>query len=756
MAEPALDLELRKAYGNLGDFETSTFQFARSDGITADAANIYPQHVDRLFPLEHVSQWAETKRAEMEAARAQMPKPGDDETPEGAYNPIIDRHEIRILELLPGHFSDKLKGALHHCSVEFEFDVESDERPYDVRYFRTRHGLSMEDLTQPVWYTALSYTWGVPNPSTDSVIECDGFELKITHSLDVALRHFRQTDDSINLWIDQICIDQSNQREKEQQIPLMSKIYRHAVNTVVWLGEASEGSDNAFELLKFIGTVFQMTVDAPPPQDFERLFLPSAHDGAWKHLWDLVNRPWFNRLWIVQECILSDNLWVVCGDTTVYWEELTNGFSNLVRSGLADWLQSEHGQAGPDSQTRGWDSMHMLGEERTHYHSFQQTPSLFGLLSRTRNAQASDPRDKVYGLLGVCTATGIQVSYDPANTVAAVYHAATLACLGAGREYLPPILSCVDHSPQQQRHADLPSWVPDWSLPRQTSPLGLSTSSNAIYRAGGRSPTPHPLFSLVTPTAKPALRLPGKIFHPITALTPPCDNPDISAISPSTANAHFLPWIALALAHCHPYPAPPPSSSGTTPTTPTSTFTAFHTTLVAGSTSPSSGQTLHTRAPAAAFAETFSLLLDATTGRSPTFPDQTYSARQRRPLGKGRLELAHLRGERAPGKTCREAAAAVRRAVRGRRLAALGEGEGWMGLCPGGARVGDRVVVVEGVGVPFVVREVEGEEGEEEEEGGEGRGERRWRLVGECYVHGIMDGEVMGMEGVPRVDVVLV
>ncbi|KKY15306.1 putative heterokaryon incompatibility protein [Diplodia seriata] len=461
----------------------------------------------------------------------------------------------------------------------------------------------MEDLTRPVWYTALSYTWGIPNPSTDSFIECDGFKLKITQSLDAALRHFRQTYHSINMWIDQICIDQSNPREKEQQIPLMSNIYRHAVNTVVWLGEASEGSDTAFELLKFIGTVFQMSVDAPPPQDFERLFLPNADDPTWKHLWELVNRAWFNRVWIVQECILSDNLWVICGGTIIYWEELTNGFSNLVRSGLADWLQNKHRKPEPDSKTLGWNSMYMLGEERTHYHQFQQKPPLFGLLTRTRNAQATDPRDKVYGLLGVCAAAApISVSYSPSNTVTDVYHAATLACLHAGPEYLLPVLSCVDHTAPPSH----PSWVPDWSLSRRTSALGISTSAGALYHAGG--PT-RPSFTTSGPRSQ-NLHIPGKLFAPLTFLTStPCTaTPPLSATDPTRSNAHFLPWIALARDHCHPYPHPNPH------TTPTTTFAAFYHTLVAGAADGAARQ----KCPAPAFAEIFSLLLDATTGRAPT------------------------------------------------------------------------------------------------------------------------------------------
>ncbi|KAF9639390.1 heterokaryon incompatibility [Lasiodiplodia theobromae] len=462
------------------------------------------------------------------------------------------------------------------------------------------------------------------------------------------------------MWIDQICIDQSNQREKELQIPLMSKIYRYAINTVVWLGEASEGSDNAVELLKFIGTAFQLTVDAPAPEDFERLLLPSPQDPLWKHLWDLSNRAWFNRLWIVQECILSDNLWVMCGSTTIIWEELTNGFANLIQSELANWLQSEHGTAAPDGQTTGWEAVYVLSEERVHYHQAWRSISLslFNVLARTRNTQASDPRDKIYGLLGICHAPGIEVNYDPSNTMADVYHAATLTYLRGDTEHLLPNLCCVDHD-ESSSAGLLPSWVPDWSRSQQTSPLGFSTSSGAIYHAGGINAKAS--FSTRGPGDRELL-VPGKTFDAIARVSDVCTTPDIFCDDPQSANAHFLPWIELAQQQCaghhHPYPS--------------GLFDAFWHTLVAGA----DGEGIR-KSPASAFAEIFSLLLDATTGQEPTFPDQTYSARQRRPRGsKGRLELANLRGRRAPGRTYQEVRHALRRAVRNRRLCMTEKGRG--------------------------------------------------------------------------------
>lgn len=127
----------------------------------------------------------------------------------------------------------------------------------------------MNDLTVPISYTALSYTWG--EPKFDAKFECDGCVKMITRSLESALRHFRQEDRSVVLWVDQICIDQENFEEKGQQIPLMSRIYELAVNTAIWLGDADDDSDSAMRLLKNIHVRLQFSTEENiDPSELER------------------------------------------------------------------------------------------------------------------------------------------------------------------------------------------------------------------------------------------------------------------------------------------------------------------------------------------------------------------------------------------------------------------------------------------------------------------------------------------------------
>jgi hypothetical protein len=87
-------------------------------------------------------------------------------------------------------------------------------------------------------YEALSYVWG--SPTGDRAIRCEGGVLLVTENCEAALRNLRYAHGPRRLWIDSVCIDQTSDEEKSQQVPLMGDIYRLARRTVVWLGEGDE------------------------------------------------------------------------------------------------------------------------------------------------------------------------------------------------------------------------------------------------------------------------------------------------------------------------------------------------------------------------------------------------------------------------------------------------------------------------------------------------------------------------------------
>ncbi|KAH7122194.1 heterokaryon incompatibility protein-domain-containing protein, partial [Dactylonectria estremocensis] len=645
-----------KNYNRAGQFAC-----ARAERATAATFGYWPEDWGAVQSAIH--EWASTK----------VPSSTPQEESERLYQPMHDPYEIRVLELQPGGGDEKLRGMLHHCTLEFDRPVEA-----RIGVYRTKWALSTKDLREMVCYTALSYCWGPP--VFEASIECDGHEKKITKSLEAALRQLRQPDHSIVMWIDQLCINQEDEKEKERQIPLMGRIYSHCLNTVIWLGEESVGSNSAMQLLEEIIPRLQFSHSDVGPDTFERLRLPAPDSAVWKELWNLLSRPWFTRVWIMQETILPRGvtLWVACGKGIIPWEILDYASNILVTCGIARWLTDRFAFGG----TEGGDVCQRLLNLAEMRMDQDQQVDLFSLLVRARNAQCYDPRDKVYGLLGVCSdqdRAAVSVSYAKDCTAAGLFHDLTTRYLGDGAIRTSRILSFVDHE-----SPDLPSWVPDWRVPSQVVPMGSSWASG-VYSACGRFRGKKLVYD-VDSRRRGELHVQGFFFDTVVKIGDVCTNPDLTYTDPAVNNQTLLACVDFV--------------SQTLRNSPCGTvFDAFWHTVVAGKNE--NGQL---KCPSS-FAEIFSLLLDKSTGRSPSLPGQTYSVRQKRPKGKGRLELDNL-SSRIPGQVFAQIRITMKKALQNRRLGVTAKGH--LGLFPQRTRDGDVIYVLDNCPVPFVMRRAEG------------------------------------------------
>ncbi|KAI1798743.1 heterokaryon incompatibility protein-domain-containing protein [Daldinia bambusicola] len=594
----------------------------------------------------------------------------------GLYRQLADPYEIRILELKPGKDDERLRGALHHCSVEFATDI-----------------------CEPVWYTALSYTWG--KNVFNRVIECDNFSKTITESLEVALRQFRRPDYSIMLWIDQICINQDDQEEKSRQIPLMSRIYKHALNTIGWLGLSTPQTGSVLQLLEHTITKLQFIESVTCPDDFEELGLPTAESILWKEIWDFVSRPWFKRLWVIQEMTLAKDLWLMCGSHIATFDIVSTACTNLASCGVSRWLNQNYAADTTDDSCKWICDISIV---KTDIQEGQRCP-FFWLLCRTRDALCFDPKDKVYGILGICDLSNIRIDYSDEYPVFRLYHDVALRQLSEGSysRIVNKLLHVVDHT---SLPCALPSWVPDWSYALQTVTLGSHSSSYTIYNVAGDTEAD---FSLGGEKDS-KLNVSGIFFDVLDHLNHLFYNPDITYRNPLNENRDLRTCIELCK-DLNEYPG------GST------VFDAFWHTLVVDK-----DGTGMRRSPDS-FAEIFSLLSDESSGISPTLPGQTYTARQKGSKGQGKLTLAYL-SSRTQGQVFQDMRAALQNAMRNRRLGITSEG--LLGLFPSQTQHGDTVCIFRGCHVPFVVRVSDG---------------RTVRLIGECYVHGIMKGEVVKREG---------
>jgi len=134
-------------------------------------------------------------------------------------------------------------------------------------------------------YDALSYVWG--RKDNLQFISIGKHYLRVTENLYKALLHFRYRSVERIIWVDAVCIDQKNDKEKEQQIQLMAKIYGLANRVVVWLGEALDDSDRALEEIRVAGG--------------KKSTNSSNNKTIQKAVLALLQRPWFRRIWVREQ-----------------------------------------------------------------------------------------------------------------------------------------------------------------------------------------------------------------------------------------------------------------------------------------------------------------------------------------------------------------------------------------------------------------------------------------------------------------------
>jgi hypothetical protein len=130
-------------------------------------------------------------------------------------------------------------------------------------------------------YEALSYAWGSEDKPQSILI--NNKTLNVTQNLYTALLRLRNHTCSRIIWIDAICINQANEKEKQRQIPLMAEIYAKASRVVVWLGEAEADGDRALEVIRLTG---EKSVKPPDAEVLQEAVLK------------LLQRPWFRRIWV--------------------------------------------------------------------------------------------------------------------------------------------------------------------------------------------------------------------------------------------------------------------------------------------------------------------------------------------------------------------------------------------------------------------------------------------------------------------------
>ena len=315
-------------------------------------------------------------------------------------------------------------------------------------------------ITEAPAYDALSYCWGDPTVEGGVILIGNSY-LHITESLHSALHQFRESNDEcdkILLWVDAVCINQKDIPERNEQVKLMRNIYRSARKTMIWLGPADIFSKIAFELASFVIGAIQQQAPAE---------MVEVERDAVECFFRFLDRPWFRRIWIVQEVAVSSQAVVRCGGSMIQWHAFLAVCMYVLK------LKIKVAWAQPDPLI----AIHVA---RSSFQSDGDT-DLLSALQRHRAFQATDPRDKIFGLLGLVAKSeiadlGVEVDYNtPAEDLFSRFAIAALK-----RNENLDVLDCAGLDISSTASGNkLPSWVPDWSvwkMPSTTMFLNLPQS----------------------------------------------------------------------------------------------------------------------------------------------------------------------------------------------------------------------------------------------------------------------------------------
>ncbi|KAH7019610.1 heterokaryon incompatibility protein-domain-containing protein, partial [Ilyonectria destructans] len=286
------------------------------------------------------------------------------------YDPInLERPSFRLLRILKGKGLD-IHGSIFHAGFDLHESVIS--------------------------YEALSYTWG--SAEVVDSIKINGQRLGICRNLYVALQHIRLQDQDRIVWVDAICIDQGNTKERGHQVQQMGEIYKQAGGVIFWLGQATYETNIIMDSLRQL----QEESYRHACKSWKRA------DQRWMDLWaaaqvilrsrhlnlralqregleTLLGRSWFKRVWILQEVANAQAALVCCGTKSVRARFLA------LAPLLIGIKPDPHCQAvldimpGPSRNDSWW----------------SQSQELYTLLKNFGNSEAHDSRDMIYALLGM-------------------------------------------------------------------------------------------------------------------------------------------------------------------------------------------------------------------------------------------------------------------------------------------------------------------------------------------------------------------
>lgn len=333
-------------------------------------------------------------------------------------------------------------------------------------------------------FEAVSYVWGIPVKSKP--ITCNGKVTHITANLHDALCQVRLADKPRTLWVDSICINQADPKERGHQVSLMQHIYKRSSCTLICLGVS--GHVHAPIVAALVADIDYMMQNVfgradfdwdsnsfPFPDKGEPLLL---HSG-WESFGVLLQQPWFSRGWLVQEAALGPEAHVLWADTEIDWLKIVRAYVWRI------WRALEL----PNIQHLWLSDLHLYGFHiRRNGEAITFRPkgavntfTFLEILDCARWLAFTDPRDRIYASLSLPSSDKLLPALRPNYELPYIQVYRDFAC-----DYLRlsedlDILHFV-HNDDRTLECDFPSWIPRWDMRLYSSYTGTLNNYNSSFR----------------------------------------------------------------------------------------------------------------------------------------------------------------------------------------------------------------------------------------------------------------------------------
>jgi len=548
-------------------------------------------------------------------------------------------------------------------------------------------------------YEAISYTWG--SPTKDHLVFFDGNWLPTTRSVYRIIQDRASYFRTRLLWIDAVCINQENDAEKSVQVSMMGEIYHQAERVIIWLGDirvrSSEVTTLMFLLEKLNYNIrnFEERMLRLDSQQFNA----GTHE-SWEALGRMLTHPYWQRTWIIQEIAKARTVHILYGGRYISWDffslmvhQLGIEPGNRIMAQELVILKNDLFEI-----LSGVIQIHLIWVIRETL--TQGKPlSLEEALSYTYQCMATDARDKVFALGNLVLLTDMEEQTDiqPNYSLAVQQVYIRTARYILSRQ--ANIILLHGGIGQKRNVSDLPSWVPDWTA-QQPQIYETGVPAGRGYNPCGPGPLNLPLLTLSPNLLEISIQaIPlSQILHVSSVACPTSARGQ--QIDAKSFKSFYQAARLMVFSHC------PRKYTLTNQ----NRAEAFWRTLIGDRHQRPDHQPN-----------------DSTRFRWPAQPEyeQLFQVWRNcalfglkdRQLSDDQVKTASFAFGRALDTACGD----------GRKFAVTQDG--MMALVPSLTEVGDVVVLVAGFAKPVLLRrgEMEGES---------------WKLVGDCYVHGVMGGEL--------------